>query len=230
MTTISSENSNRLLAHRLRWSTAVLLILIVGFTISPAKAQVRGPLSETEVLDMLRSSEPSFLKEFAIRIRAKHYGIGFPLTQSIEKDLKAAGASDGLLQILRTLAPKPVQAFRPEPLIAGTYKLNSVRFSLQQDDPDWQGKMELTKISDKVFRFNIRLSRGVVLEYQGEFKLTDTDWNATFESVTTEGTNDPDYKRVPDLCYADVRGAREVEVVFDTQFTDWILLPEPGTN
>lgn len=102
-----SAISSGFLRQVLRRPSSIVLTVAVGLVLLPVSTSAAGPLSKTEVVNMLKSSEPSVVKEFAIKLRAHYNGIAFPMTPDVEKELKAAGASQGLLETLRRLAPPP---------------------------------------------------------------------------------------------------------------------------
>ena len=61
------------------------------------------PLTEAEVIDLLKNDVPSE----RVEALARQYGIAFEMNDQAESALLVAGASDGLLATLREIAPKP---------------------------------------------------------------------------------------------------------------------------
>jgi hypothetical protein len=68
-----------------------------------AAQQNRKPLTEAEVIDLLKNEVPSERVESL----ARQYGIAFQMNDQAESALLVAGATDELLATLREVAPKP---------------------------------------------------------------------------------------------------------------------------
>ncbi|HLY63418.1 MAG TPA: PEGA domain-containing protein [Terriglobia bacterium] len=94
------------------------LALLIAFSLflpySIRAQQSRKPLTEAEVIDLLKNEVPSQRVESLVR----QYGISFEMNDQTESALLVAGASDELLAALRELAPKPIAA--PTLMIAVT--------------------------------------------------------------------------------------------------------------
>jgi len=80
-------------------------VFLLAAVLSTASAQVAAgpPLSKANVLKLLKSYvSPKVVAEYA-RVRK----IDFKVTPEVEQELRAAGADDSLLSVLREVAPKP---------------------------------------------------------------------------------------------------------------------------
>ena len=84
-----------------------VLALVISFTVLLplfcAAQQKRKPLSEAEVIDLLKNDVPS--ERVASLVR--QYGISFEMNDQTESALLVAGATDELLAALREASPKP---------------------------------------------------------------------------------------------------------------------------
>ncbi len=120
-----------------RWTTAgFVLLLTASFAPPYAVAQKKPkPLAKHEVIYLLANFPSAQVAEIV-----REEGIDFELTPETEKDLRAAGASDSLLEVIRQLGPKgPVlviesnpgnaQVFVDDELIAGTSAEGRLRIS-----------------------------------------------------------------------------------------------------
>ena len=204
----------------LRRPTSIVLTLAVGLLLVPVNSSAGEALSKTEVIRMLNSSEPSLVKELAIKLKAKHYGIAFEMTQDVEKELKAAGASEGLLQTLRALAPKPPPIRERRAIPVGTYKLESLQMGLKTYEQN--GEMQVTKVSDEEYRFSMSLFRPGVLaeEYQGKFTPDQWgDWSLTVESESENNKNDLSYHNHWGSC-TDIDD-NNLTIFLDTNIMKW---------
>jgi hypothetical protein len=82
------------------WALAITLLL----PLSSGGQQNRKPLTEAEIIDLLKNDVPSDRVESLVR----QYGIAFEMNDQAESALLAAGATDKLLAAVREVAPKPV--------------------------------------------------------------------------------------------------------------------------
>src|SRR5512146_3392707 len=84
-----------------------VLASVIAFTfllpISAVAQQARKPLTEAEVIDLLKNDVPSE----RVAALARQYGIAFEMNDQAEGALLVAGAGDDLLATLREIAPKP---------------------------------------------------------------------------------------------------------------------------
>jgi hypothetical protein len=82
-----------------------LLSGVLVFQVVAAQGS-RKPLTEKEVLDLLTNEvAPPRVAQLA-----RQFGIAFQITYATEEQLRAAGATDSLIETLRKLAPKPEPA------------------------------------------------------------------------------------------------------------------------
>jgi len=91
---------------------AVLLISVVALLLADAVAQEASaaPLSKDKIVQLLKGSVPSKrVEELALKL-----GINFQITLQTETELRQAGATDELLTVLRTLAPKTTQTVKTD--------------------------------------------------------------------------------------------------------------------
>jgi hypothetical protein len=85
-------------------SSSRLLILVAYAATWPlcARAQeTREPLTKTEVIRLLENG----VTPDRVGALAKQYGIAFQVTEDAEKEIRAAGANDELIGMLKALAP-----------------------------------------------------------------------------------------------------------------------------
>lgn len=83
---------------------ALLLACMAAVALIPSLANAQKAtkkLSKQDVIDLLTGDVPSD----EVAEEARKAGISFPLTASTVKDIQAAGGTDGLIRVLRTLAP-----------------------------------------------------------------------------------------------------------------------------
>jgi len=83
-----------------------VLVLLVGVTAGLQRGTAQAshrPLTKNATLDLLRGDVPPA----RVAELAKEQGIDFQITPEVETELKQAGATDELLNVLRELAPKP---------------------------------------------------------------------------------------------------------------------------
>ncbi len=74
-----------------------------------AAQKANKPLSKNDVIELLEGEvEPT-----EIGNAARSHGITFEMNSATEKELRSAGANDGLINVLRQLAPKPVTEAPP---------------------------------------------------------------------------------------------------------------------
>jgi hypothetical protein len=91
------------LNRKLGYGVLVLLVSVAAWP-TPGAAQVSPkPLSKNDTLQLLQGEVPSG----RIAELARAQGISFQITPETESELKEAGATDELLNVLRELAPKP---------------------------------------------------------------------------------------------------------------------------
>ena len=93
---------------------AFLIAFSLFLPLSTGAQQNRKPLTEAEVIDLLKNEVPSQRVESLVR----QYGISFQMNDQTESALLVAGASDELLAALREVAPKPIAT--PTLMIAAT--------------------------------------------------------------------------------------------------------------
>jgi tetratricopeptide (TPR) repeat protein len=96
----------------------ITLTLVLSLTIffggnlqTKAQTQIKDPLTLEMILTGLKSksSELSLAnKNEFIKLRVNELGVDFPWTAKVEKDLRAGGASDSLIEAIRRKAPKIV--------------------------------------------------------------------------------------------------------------------------
>jgi hypothetical protein len=90
----------------LRFSCAAILLLSGSLLCSLARAQkMYEPLTEGEIMRLLQGSVPPE----RVGQLAREHGTTFEVTPAVERDLRDAGATPELLEILRQLSPKPAQ-------------------------------------------------------------------------------------------------------------------------
>lgn len=83
-----------------------VLVLLVGVAAWPCRGAAQAslkPLTKADTLQLLRGDVPPA----RVAELARERGIDFQITPETESDLKQAGATDELLNVLRELAPKP---------------------------------------------------------------------------------------------------------------------------
>jgi PEGA domain len=96
----------RTLGCVIRRNLVVALVLFTVLIPWAARPQnPRKPVSKDEVVQLLKGGVPSVRVIDIVRER----GITFDVTQEVEEDLGAAGATEQLLAMLRKLAPKPTR-------------------------------------------------------------------------------------------------------------------------
>ena len=100
------------------WSIPFLLIAILILWPLSGSGQAKKPLSEAELVDLLKNYVPPG----RVAELAREKGIDFSLTPRLEQELRQAGADDALINSLRDLAPQPVPA--PKGPLAGTVRVN----------------------------------------------------------------------------------------------------------
>ncbi|MBZ5563879.1 MAG: PEGA domain-containing protein [Acidobacteriia bacterium] len=85
--------------------TALLILACIALpALTDAWAQRSGkPLAKEDVIGLLKGEVPP---ERVAQV-ARDQGISFPMTGATERELRDAGADDGLIEVLRGLAPKP---------------------------------------------------------------------------------------------------------------------------
>ncbi|HEV2136904.1 MAG TPA: hypothetical protein VGR47_21980 [Terracidiphilus sp.] len=204
--------------HVLRRLFYIVPTVFVCLLFLPVNTWARGPLTKAEVIDILRTSEPSILKEFVIKHRARLYGVEFPMTQDTEHELRDAGASEGLLSALRALAPSPPPPPKPRPLVEGTYELEDIQISLNQHTFP-KGALVLSKLSEDEFRFEINFDNNRY-KYQGRFKLSADLWEGTIESYSEPGETEPASQHFY-LCYAEAYSDNSLTVVINGEILNW---------
>ena len=96
--------------------TTILSLLFLGVALLALPGQdqeKREPLTEGEIIRLLQGKVPPERVESLARDR----GVSFEMTAAVERDLRAAGATDELLQILREVASKsaPPAPAPPQP-------------------------------------------------------------------------------------------------------------------
>lgn len=107
---------------RRTWLTGrIACALALATVLSPRSVaqQSRGPFSEAEVVQALKGDVPP--KQVAEL--ARQYGISFQLTAESQARLRKAGATNGLLEALRSLAPPPPL---PPPKVAGPLLIRTI--------------------------------------------------------------------------------------------------------
>ncbi|GEM_PF-4169516 len=105
---VPRENTWRaILAPAFVFSLALILQLRAVAQVSPK------PLSKDEIVRLLKGDvTPRRVAELA-----RERSIDFQITMEIEKELRAAGADDALLSVLRGVAPKPAPPAAPKPSV-----------------------------------------------------------------------------------------------------------------
>jgi hypothetical protein len=81
-----------------------MMFLVLEAVILPCGArgqEAREPLTKTEVIRLLENG----VSTDRVGALAKQYGIAFQLTEDAEKEIRAAGANDELIGMLKALAP-----------------------------------------------------------------------------------------------------------------------------
>jgi hypothetical protein len=102
----------------LRMFSVLAAALLMAAALCLASASAQKPhkaLTKDEVLELLNGAVPSA----RVADIARERGIEFPMTRGTESQLREAGASPGLLKVLRELAPRPPVAptSAPEPSV-----------------------------------------------------------------------------------------------------------------
>lgn len=97
-----------------RPALAFLISFSLFLPLSTGAQQNRKPLTEAEIIDLLKNDVPSQRVESLVR----QYGISFEMNDQTESALLVAGATDELLAALREVAPKPTAV--PTLMIAAT--------------------------------------------------------------------------------------------------------------
>jgi hypothetical protein len=92
------------LNRKLGYGLLVLLVGVVAWPMRGAAQSSHKPLSKNDTLQLLHGEVPSG----RIAELAREQGINFQITPETESELKEAGATDELLNVLRELAPKPL--------------------------------------------------------------------------------------------------------------------------
>lgn len=87
-----------------RPALALLISFSLFLPLSLGAQQNRKPLTEAEIIDLLKNDVPSQRVESLVR----QYGISFEMNDQTESALLVAGATDELLAALREVAPKPI--------------------------------------------------------------------------------------------------------------------------
>jgi len=85
--------------------TLVLLALVAAIVLVPSVGtgqKADKKLKEQDVIDLLTGDVPSD----QVAEEARKSGISFPVTASVEKDIRGAGGTDELIRVLKTLAPR----------------------------------------------------------------------------------------------------------------------------
>ena len=89
--------------------TAVVLLSSSLLPLSLEAQTSRKALTKNEVIELLESSVPPARVEQL----ARQYGLAFSLTPDVETELRDAGATDELVDALRSLVPKPPLSTSP---------------------------------------------------------------------------------------------------------------------
>lgn len=95
---------------------ALVLALAMPGIIRPPICNAEGAakkLSQQDVLNLLTGDVPSD----AVAAEARKSGIAFQVTASVEQEIRGAGGSDALIEVLKELAPHPEPAASPPVLI-----------------------------------------------------------------------------------------------------------------
>jgi len=111
---------HRRFTHQRNRSSQILLlsVFLLGSSVLTFGAQEEKkhePLTEVSVIDLLKGGVPP---DRVVSL-AREFGIAFQVTPAVERDLRAAGANDQLVQTLREIAPKPVES-KPEAPLASS--------------------------------------------------------------------------------------------------------------
>jgi hypothetical protein len=88
----------------------VTLVALAVFQKLPAQ-EAHKPLTEKEIIDLLTNDVPPP----RVAELARQYGITFVMTATTEQTLRDSGATEGLLDALRKIAPKTVSAPAAQP-------------------------------------------------------------------------------------------------------------------
>lgn len=148
---------------------ALLLVLIAAIALIPSLGTAQKPakkLSKQDVMDLLTGDVPSS----QVALEARKAGISFPVTASAEKEIRAAGGTDDLIRVLRSLAPRAPASpsATPHPGHATSPPILSIESNPGQtqvyidDEPigstSQEGRLKLTRLSEGDHRVRISLS------------------------------------------------------------------------
>jgi hypothetical protein len=86
--------------------TNVLLLIACAASVAQQPVKCPGPLSETQLTDLIKSQVP----ESRLHVIVRTCGVGFTLTDPAKSRLGAAGASNDLLEEVRTHGPRKAPA------------------------------------------------------------------------------------------------------------------------
>jgi hypothetical protein len=100
------------LPRLLRRSLAVAAVVLLSSSLLPLSLEAqtsRKALTKNEVIELLESGVPPARVEQL----ARQYGLAFSVTPAVETELRDAGATDELVDALRSLVPKPPLSTSP---------------------------------------------------------------------------------------------------------------------
>ncbi|MFZ0961555.1 MAG: PEGA domain-containing protein [Terriglobia bacterium] len=160
---------------------ALLLVLIAAIAFIPSIANAqKAPkkLTKQDIIDLLTGDVSSG----DVAQEARKSGISFQVTASVTNDIRAAGGTDELIRVLRTLAPPApvVLTNTPHPKSAAAPAVLLIESSPGQsqvyidDEPvgttSQQGRLKLTRIA--AGDHQVRISLGGYQDYEGSTTLT----------------------------------------------------------
>jgi PEGA domain/PDZ domain len=180
----------------------MLALLSAAICAAPVKgvAQSSGrPLTEAEVIDLLRNSVPSPRLQELVR----KLGVSFQMTRDTERDLKDAGADEDLLSVLNEIAPgathapsKPPAGSSNPPAALATLEIQSDPGSSAvyvDDEPvgttSSEGRLKLTKFSAGEHR--VRVAHAGFREVEQKAQLTAGQTATVFASLQPAQQTNP---------------------------------------
>jgi tetratricopeptide (TPR) repeat protein len=164
-----------------------LSIILVGNFQLRAQTQLTDPLTLEMLMTGLKSASSGMSlanKNQYIIVRVDKLGVDFPLTPTAEKDLRGAGANDSLIVSIRRRAPKVVDEKKRE-------AARKRRAKREQDIQAYTKAIEENRRDAESYR-----KRGMLYEYQADYRLALEDYVQTLEINPTDQTTKNHLNRV----------------------------------